>query len=120
MAWKNGQGIVSHVSTLNSFIDERTVNISNTVKNSIKVHLINLDSELERYFPELVNVVNWKTLIYNPFMSNVEDLPMTITQFNKNSLILLIMVYYSPSLKTFAILDIISRRSLILLRWFYV
>ena len=61
--------------TLISFMDERTVNISNTVKSAIKVHLINLDSELERYFPELVNVANWKTLIYNPFMSNVEDLP---------------------------------------------
>ena len=34
-----------------------------------------MDSELERYFPELVNVGNWKTLMYNPFMSNVEDLP---------------------------------------------
>ena len=61
--------------TLNSFIDERTVNISNTMKNNIKVHLTNMDSELERYFPELVNVGNWKTLIYNPFISNVEDLP---------------------------------------------
>ena len=61
--------------TPNSFMDERTVNISNIVKSSIKFHLINLDSELERYFPELVNVANWKTLIHNPFMSNVEDLP---------------------------------------------
>ena len=61
--------------TLNSFIDERTVNISNTVKNNIKVHPTNMNSELERYFPELVNVGNWKTLIYDPFISNVEDLP---------------------------------------------
>ena len=43
--------------TLNSLIDERTVNISNTVKNNIEVHLTNMDSELERYFPELVNVM---------------------------------------------------------------
>ena len=97
--------------TLNFLIDERTVNISNTVKNTIKVHLINMDSELERYFPELVDVGNWKTLIYNPFMSNVEDLltdDYTIQQefiylFNND------VLQSQLENKSFAILDIISR-----------
>ena len=97
--------------TLNYFMDERRVNISNTVKRAIKVHLINLDSELERYFPELVNVANWKTLIYNSFMSNFEDLPTddyTIQQ-EFNDLINNGELQSHFENKSFAILDRISR-----------
>ena len=68
-----------------------------------------MDSELERYFPELVNVSDWKTLIYNPFISNVEDLPTDDYTIQQEFIDLINYGVLESQLESFAILDIISR-----------
>ena len=73
-----------HFQTLIVFSDEKKIVPEENLLDAMKIHLLLLKIELSHYFPELERESEWSSVIKNPFILKLENLPTEDTSIQEN------------------------------------